>query len=177
MRSPPVSTRAPRVFRRLDLSFELLDHAHCCERTDLRSFLHGVAYANGLHAGDEARFEGVVDLVCDEEPFGGDAGLTAVDATRAHGGLNGEVEIGGRHDDERVAAAKLKHGFLDEPAGLGTDRATGRLAAGEGDSCDPLVGEDGLDLVDFEQQGLERASWEACAAYKRLNRKRALRDV
>ena len=93
----------------------------------------------------------VVDLVGDDEAFGRDAGLAAVDAARSDCGFDGEVEVGRGHDDEGVAAAKLKDGFFDEPAGLGADGAAGGLAAGEGNCGDPLVAKDGFDLIDFEQ--------------------------
>ena len=126
----------------LDLGFELVDDADRGERADLGVFLHGVADAHRFHACDEARLEVVVDLVSDDEALGGDAGLAAVDAARTHGGFDREVEVGGRHDDEGVAATKLEHGLLDEPAGLGGDGAAGGLAAGDGDRGDALVGED-----------------------------------
>ncbi len=115
----------------------------------------------GLHARDETRFEGVVDLVCDDEAFGGDAGLSAVDAARAHGGFDGEVEVGGRHHDERVAAAELENGFFDEPAGLGADGAAGGFAAGDGDGGDALVGEDVFDLVELRAGGSGRCREES----------------
>ncbi len=88
-----------------DLGFELFDDADRGERADVGVFFHGVTDAHGLHAGDEARFEGVVDLVCDDEAFGGDAGLAGVDAAGTDGGFDGEIEVGGGHDDEGVAAA------------------------------------------------------------------------
>jgi hypothetical protein len=119
----------------------------------------------------------VVDLVRNEEAFGRDAGLAAVDASRAHGGLYCKVKVCRRHDDKRVAAAELEDGFLDEPTCLGSDGASGGLAAGEGDCGDPFVAKDGFDLTDFEQEGLKGASREAGAADQRLDGERALRDV
>ena len=103
--------------------------------------------------------------------------MAAVDAARAHGGFDGEVEIGGRHDDEGVAAAEFEDGFLDEPAGLGGDGAAGGLAAGDGDCGDALVAKDGLDLADFKQQRLKGAAGKAGATNQRLDRESALRDV
>ena len=177
MRSPPVRTRAPTRVAALTWASSCSTDADRGERTDLGVFLHGVADAHGFHTCDEARFEVVVDLVGDDEAFGGDAGLAAVDAAGAHGGFNGEVEVGGGHDDEGVAAAEFEDGFFDEPAGLGADGAAGGLAAGDGDGGDALVGEDGLDLIDFEQEGLKGAAREAGATDERLDRESALRDV
>ncbi len=88
-----------------DLGFEDFDGAGGGEGADLGAFLHGVAYADGFHLGDEAGFEGVVDLVGDDEALGGDAGLAGVDEAGADGGFDGEIEVGGGHDDEGVAAA------------------------------------------------------------------------
>jgi hypothetical protein len=66
--------------------------------------LHGIADAHGFHACDEAGFEDVVDLVGDDKAFGGDAGLSAVDAPGADGDFDGHVKIGRGHDDEGIAA-------------------------------------------------------------------------
>ena len=60
------------------------------EGADVGCVLHGVADFHGFHAGDEAGFEGVVDLFGDEEALGGDAGLAGVDAAGADGGFDGE---------------------------------------------------------------------------------------
>ena len=89
----------------LDLGFELFDDLGGGERADVGGVLGWVADLDGVHAGDEAGFEGLVDGVVDEEALGGDAGLAGVDAAGADGGLDGEVEVGGGHDDEGVAAA------------------------------------------------------------------------
>src|SRR5207249_3266898 len=115
------------------------------------------------HAFDETRFEGVVDLVGNDEAFSGNAGLAAVDAACAHGGLYSEVKVSGRHDDEGVAPTEFEDGFFDEPAGLGSNGTAGGLAAGEGDCGDPFVAKDSLDLTDFKQEGLEGSSREAGA--------------
>ena len=152
--------------RGLHLGLQLVDDARRCEGADVGVILHGVADAHGLHAGDEARFEGVVDLVGDDEALGGDAGLAAVDAARLDGGLDGEVEVGGRHDDEGVAAAEFEDGFFDEPAGLCSDGAACRLAAGDCDGCDALIAKDGFDLAGFDEESLKGASGKAGAAYQ-----------
>ena len=147
------------------------------ERADVGVVLHGVADLQRLHAGDEARLELVVDRVGDDEALGGDAGLAAVDAARADGGCDRGVEVGGRHDDEGIAAAELEHGLLDEPAGLRGDGAACGFAAGDGDGGDALVGEDVLDLARFDEQRLEGAAGKAGAADERFDGERALRDV
>ena len=119
----------------------------------------------------------VVDLVGDEEALGGDAGLAGVDAAGFDGGFDGDVEVGGGHDDEGVAAAEFEDGFFDEPSGLGGDGAASGLAAGDGDGGDALVGEDGFDLAGFDEEGLEGAAGKAGAADEGLDGERALGDV
>ena len=160
-----------------DLGFDLLEDAWCGEGTDVGCVLHGVADFHGFHAGDEAGLEGGVDLFVDEEALGGDAGLAGVDAAGFDGGCDGEVEVGGGHDDEGVGAAELEDGFFDEPAGLGGDGSARGLAAGEGNGGDALVAEDGLDLAGFDEEGLEGAAGEAGAADEGFDAEGALRDV
>ncbi len=114
---------------------------------------------------------------CDDEALGGDAGLAGVDEAGAHGGLDGDVEVGGGQDDEGVGAAELEDGFFDEPSGLRGDGAAGGLGAGEGDGGDARVGEDAFDLSGFDEERLEGAAGEAGAADERFDGERALGDV
>ena len=46
-------------------------------------------------------------------------------------GLHRRVEIRGRHDDERIAAAELEHALLDPLRRVRRHARAGRLAAGE----------------------------------------------
>ena len=131
----------------------------------------------GFDEADELGLEGVVDFVVDDEAFCRDAGLAVVEDAGLDGGADGFVEVGGRHDDEGVGAAELEHGTLDEPAGLGGDGAAGGLGTGDGDGGDTLVGDDGLDLLGFDEQRLKGASREAGAADERLNGHGGLGDV
>ena len=91
-------------------------------------------------------------------------GLSVVDGACLDGGFDGQIDIGRGQNDEGVGAAELEDGTLDQPAGLGGDCPSGGLGTGDGDCGDALIGEDGFDLAGFEQQRLEGAAWEACAA-------------
>ena len=83
---------------------------------------------------------------------------------RLDGGLDRRVEIGARHDDERVAAAQLEHGLLELLAGGGCHLRARRAslpvsvtAAMRGSSITRAT------CVRADQQRLERAFGEAGA--------------
>ena len=69
--------------------------------------------------------------------------------------IDGRVEIGRRHDDEGITAAKFEQGALDVLAGRGRHTLTGGFGAGEGGSTDPVVIQDSFDHVRADQQGAE----------------------
>ncbi len=92
-------------FGGLHLGFEMLDGLGGGEGAEVGGVFEWVAYAEGFHSGDEAGFEVVVDGVVDDEALGGDAGLTVVDGAGADGGFDGQIEVGGGHDEEGIAAA------------------------------------------------------------------------
>ena len=147
------------------------------EGADVGGFEHGIADAEGGHAGDEAFFELGIDALVDDEALGGDAALAVVDAAGLDGVVDGGVEVGGGKDDEGVGAAELEDGLLDEPAGLCGDGAAGGLGAGDGDGGDAGVGEEVFDLARLDEQGLEDAAGKAGAAHQGFNREGTLRDV
>ena len=111
-----------------------------------------IAGLHRLHARGEPLHERVVDVGVDDHPLGADAGLAGVLDARLDRLLRRRVEIGGRHDDERVRAAKLEHHLLERLAGRLGDRPPGALAAGEGDGGDAVVGDQRRD-----RGGLDRA--------------------
>ncbi len=76
---------------------------------------------------------------------------------RGHGGVDGGVEVGRGHDDERVAAAELEHAGLDVLPGAGADLAAGGLAAGEGDGAHAVVVDHAPRSPRADQQRLEHA--------------------
>ena len=84
-------------------------------------------------------------------------------------GLDGLVEVGRGQDDEGVGAAEFEHRGLDQPAGLRGDGAPGGLGPGDGHGRDPLVGNHRFDLLGLDEERLERAAGEACAAHQSLD--------
>ena len=89
----------------------------------------------------------VVEVVCDDEPLGGVAGLAGVVHPRRDGLLDDRVEVVGGEHDERVGAAELEHDLLQVAAGDLGDRGAGALAAGQRHAGDPGVGDDGGGLL------------------------------
>ena len=63
----------------LHLRVEFVELRGGRQRADLGVIAHGVADLHGVHGGDEADLEAVVDGFGDEEALGGDARLAAVD--------------------------------------------------------------------------------------------------
>ena len=113
----------------------------------------------------------------DDEALGGDAALAVVDAASLDGVGDGVVEIGGGEDDVGVGAAEFEDGLLDEPASLRGDGAAGGFGTGDGDGGYSVVGEEAFNLAGLDEEGLEAAAGEACAADEGLDGERALRDV
>ena len=142
MRFPPVSNFAPALMLAstcFSMSLTICGVASGPMSVD---FVERIADLQRLHGGDELLLEIVGDLLVDDEALRGDAGLAVVHDARLHGGRHGVVEIGGRHDDERIAAAELEHGLLDVLPGVRGDARAGRLAAGQRRRLHALVVED-----------------------------------
>ncbi len=84
----------------------------------------------------------VVQVVCDDEPLGGVAGLPGVVHPRRDAPLDNRVEVVGGKNDEGVGAAELEHDLLEVAAGDLGDRGAGARGAGQRHAGDPLVGDD-----------------------------------
>jgi hypothetical protein len=113
-----------------------------------------VARVAGAEGGErllEALDEGLVDVLGDDQPLGGDARLAAVLHAAHRGGLDRAPEVLGVEHDERVAAPELEHRLLQVLAGLRGDGAAGLLAAGERDALHERVCDDLLDVGDGEE--------------------------
>ncbi|CRJ98752.1 hypothetical protein BN1708_009490 [Verticillium longisporum] len=93
--------------------------------------------------GEEAREEGVVDIVVDEEARGGGADLAGVGHEAVVGPARGAVEVGVGEDEQRRLAARLERHGLEGGGGQAHDGAAGRRAAGEGELVDAGVGGEG----------------------------------
>ena len=110
---PPHSTRAPCATASADVLLDVEQALLVGERTDVGLLVHRIADAQRLHARDEQLLERVGDVVVHDEPLGRDAALPVVLHARRHRGLRGLLEVGRRHDHERVAAAELEHDRLE----------------------------------------------------------------
>ena len=91
--------------------------------------------------------------------------------------FGGLVEVGRRHDDERVAAAELEHRLLQLLAGDRGHRLPGRGRAGERGGDDPVVAQHRLDVLAADEQGEEDVVREARPAEQLLHVQRRLRHV
>ena len=95
----------------------------------------------------QARHEAVEDVVHDDHPLVGVAGLAGVADPGLPGGVGRGVDVVGVEDDVGVGPAQLEHALLEVLARDGCDDGAGPLRAGQRDTGDPRVGDDGLDLV------------------------------
>ena len=161
----------------MDLLLHLFGDLRRRERADFGRFLHRISDDERLHGSHEAGFEVGVDILVDDEALGRDAGLAIVHRAGFDGRRESDFEIRGRHDNKGVGAAEFKDGALEQPSGLGSDRASRGFGAGDRHGGDTLVGEHGLDLPGLNQQGLERASRKTRAANQSFDGDGALRNV
>jgi hypothetical protein len=90
---------------------------------------------------------GVVELVDDDEPLGGVAGLAGVVEARGDGGLDDRVEVVGASTMNGSEPPSSSTTFFRLPAGDLGDRRAGALRAGHRDALDARVGDDPLDLL------------------------------
>src|SRR5262249_26766980 len=97
----------------------------------------------------------------DDEAFGGDARLSVVDRTGRDRGLYRFLQIGAWHNDERIAAAKLEHGFLDDLAGFARNLTARGLAPSQRNCFDSIVLDHALDFIGTDQERLKRAGRKA----------------
>jgi hypothetical protein len=109
--------------RSLYLVVQIVTDRGCSQRTELGLLVARISDADLRNAGDEFVDKSIVNRLMNDEPLRRDAGLTVVDHSRRYRRRYGGVEIGARHDDERIAAPELDDGFLQVlPAALATDR-------------------------------------------------------
>src|SRR4051812_40943734 len=159
----------------LDLRVQVLSGALRGQGGQRRRRVGGVTRGEGGERLLEAGHEVVVDVLGDDDPLGGDAGLAAVLHPSRGGRLDGPPEVLGVEHDERVAAAQLEDRLLQvAPGDLGDARA-GLLTAGQRDALDVRVGDDLLDVGDAKEDVGVDALGGAGVAEQLLQRERALR--
>ena len=112
-----------------------------------------------------------------DEALGGDAALPGVLDPGFHAHLDGLVEVGAGHHDERVRPAQLEHHLLDVAAGRLADAPSGALAAGERGGGDARIVEQLAGAAALDEQGLEGAFRKSGLAEDLLDGQGALRDV
>src|SRR5262249_41570314 len=109
------------------------------KRTELSLSIHWVANLEHADALDELFKELLVNFGGDNESFRGDTGLTGVDRARFDRGTQRRFEICTRHHYKCIAAAKLKHTFLDLTRGRARDGGSSSFAACHSYSFDARV--------------------------------------
>jgi hypothetical protein len=92
----------------------------------------------------------------DDHALRADAGLARILDARLDALLHRLVQIGGRHDDERVRAAEFKHNFFEIAPGLFGDRDARTLAPCERHRDNPVIRDDIGDHAGFDRQILEQ---------------------
>ncbi len=113
----------------------------------------------------------------DQEALCRDAGLAVVLHAGFYRLLRGLLQRSVGQNDERIAAAELKHAGLELAPGCGADRAAHGDAAGEGDGGNAGIGDQSSRRVAFEREVLETALLKTGAPDKILQRRGALRHV
>ena len=159
----------------LDLRVQVLGRLLARQRGQRRRRVARVAGGEGGERLLQALDERLVDVLGDDQPLGGDAGLAAVLHPAHRGGLDRAPEVLGVEHDERVAAAELEHRLLEVLAGERGDAAAGPLAAGEGDALHERVRDDLLDVGDGEEDVGVDALGHAGVVEALLDRQRGLR--
>ena len=146
-RSPPATSFAPWSTARLTWSSRRSAAVEEESGPIVVSCERRVAGLDGGQRGGELLQERLVQLVDDDEPLGGVAGLAGVLQARADRRLDGGVEVVGAQQDERIRAAELEHDLLEVASGdLGHGRA-GALGAGQRHAAHARVGDHVRDLV------------------------------
>ena len=151
-RLPPISTFAPCATATSTCFSRSTSADSVDKRAHRRLLVHGIA---GLQPGERRLKlveELVGDLVDDDEPLRGAAGLPRVVHAPPERPFDGMVEIGVLEHDERVAAAELHRGRLEVLSGPSRDAAAGRDAAGQRHALDARVVDDAVGLIVRDQQ-------------------------
>src|SRR5690606_11499769 len=114
----PVDERGAISFAQLVVSMPVLEEALVDERSvEHAVMLVGVADGQLLDPREEALPELVVDRGVDDYVPGRGAALSAGAVGGEDGGLDGVVEVGVAHDDQRVLAAEFQRGVQQVATG------------------------------------------------------------
>ena len=130
-----------------------------------------------MHLLHELRDVFFVDRVGDNETFRRDTGLTRVHHARFHSGRDRIVQLGARHDNERIASSELEHTLFYLATSRARDGAASTFAAGKCDRFHSWVANDFFDRFIFDQECLEHAGTQTGVAKNLFNGERALRNI
>jgi len=95
------------IERALDLVVEIVQQVLAGLRAEVGVLLGRIADLQTVHLVGELSEELVVDVLMDDEPLRGDAGLPGVQGARARAGRGGGSDVGVVEYNERVAPAEL----------------------------------------------------------------------
>ena len=146
-RSPPVTRVAPCSTARLTWSSR-----RSLAASEDSGPIGGVRRAGILRLdrrerGRELLEERLVELVDHDEALRRVARLAGVLEPRAHGRLDGGVEVVGAQEDERIRASELEHDLLEVAPGDLGDRGAGALRSGQRHAAHARVADHPLDLL------------------------------
>ena len=119
-----------------------------------------VAEADGGEFLEQEFLEFVADGFDDDESFGGDATLAAIDQACLGADACGVGDVGVAEHDVRVVAAEFEHCLPEGGAGDGGDVAACGCAAGERDGLHGGVGDDSRNAGRIESEDAEHAGGE-----------------
>ena len=130
---------------------ESLENLWCGKWADVGRLVQRVAHLERPHPLHKGLLESIVERRRHDEPFGGNARLAIVDGPCLDRRVDGAIELGAGHHDERVAAAELENRLLDVLAGRPADRAPCAFASRQRHGCHARVADDrGDTLVSHE---------------------------
>ena len=109
--------------------------------------IHRIADLERLHLRNKRALEFIGDFLGHDEAFCGNARLAIIDNSRFDRGLYSLIEIGARHDDERIAAAEFEHDLLDLLRRGNTDLNSRAFTARQCRCGNSPIGQDSVHLL------------------------------
>src|SRR5262245_8431672 len=99
--------------------------------------------------------EFIGDVLGDDKSLGGDARLPIIYDARFDRCLSRFIDVGARHDNERIAPAQFEHRLSESFARGAPHRATRRGAPGDSGGYDERIIERAFDLIGTDEQSLK----------------------
>ena len=130
-----------------------------------------------LHARDKFSLKCICNRLGNDEALGRNTGLPVIDDSGLHRRLDRCIQVRAGHHDKRIAAAELKHNFLDSLGRAHTHLDARLLAARQRCGHNTWIIQQVIHSLRPDQQCLKRALRKAGAAEKLFDLERALRNV